>query len=50
VRALLASPYGPYAAGLLCLAAVATGVYLGAAWDRASAAARHYYAPGRRRR
>lgn len=37
MRALLASPYGPYAAGLLCLAAVWAGLALGAAWDRATA-------------
>jgi hypothetical protein len=50
VTALFASPYGAYAAAAASLAAVATGAALGAVWDRATAAARHYYAPGRHRR
>ncbi|MFI0897718.1 hypothetical protein [Streptomyces sp. NPDC020983] len=37
MTALLASPWGAPACGCACLAAVATGVYLGAVWDRATA-------------
>jgi hypothetical protein len=50
VTALLASPWGALACGFVCLAAVATGVYLGAAWDRLTTAARRHYAPGSHRR
>jgi hypothetical protein len=50
MTALLASPWGAYAAGALALAAVWAGATLGATWDRATTAIRHYYAPGSRRR
>jgi hypothetical protein len=50
VTARLASSWAAPAAAILCGAALVAGAALGAAWDRATAAARHYYAPGRHRR
>lgn len=50
MTALFASPWAAPVAGFVALAAVATGVYLGAAWDRLTAAARARYAPGSHRR
>jgi hypothetical protein len=46
----LASLWIVPATALVCLAAVATGVYLGAAWDRITTRARNRYAPGSHRR
>jgi hypothetical protein len=45
VTALFASPWVAPVVGFVCLAAVATGVYLGAAWDRLADHMRARYTP-----
>jgi hypothetical protein len=50
MSALLASSWAAPVTAILCGAALVAGATLGAVWDRATTAARHYYAPGRHRR